>query len=186
MKKIFFIVAIFATAFVQNSFAQDSTITQPSQLLNSYYNIKNALVAGNANTASINAEEFIKTLNGIDAKIVNDATREALLKDAGQISESKDIKHQREHFATFSTNMYALAKAVKLNTQPVYYTYCPMKKAHWLSSEAAIKNPYFGSAMLTCGKVTETLHNSGIPVMIVIATIPVIPGCFMYNQMDGC
>jgi hypothetical protein len=32
-----------------------------------------------------------------------------------------------------------------------------MKKASWLSSEAAIKNPYFGSAMLTCGKVTATL-----------------------------
>jgi len=32
-----------------------------------------------------------------------------------------------------------------------------MKKAYWLSSEAAIKNPYFGNAMLACGKITETL-----------------------------
>jgi len=53
--------------------------------------------------------------------------------------------------------MYALAKAVKLTADPVYYTYCPMKKAYWLSSEPTIKNPYFGNAMLTCGKVEETL-----------------------------
>jgi len=116
------------------------------------------LVSGNANTASMKAEEFVKTLNGVDPKIINEATHDALLKDAGHISESKDIKHQREHFVTFSTNMYALAKAVKLTTQPVYYAWCPMKKAYWLSSDKAIKNPYFGSAMLTCGKITETLQ----------------------------
>ena len=163
MKKIFLLVAILATAFGQKSFAQlvptpreDNTNT-PSQLLLSYYDIKNALIAGNANTASIKAEKFVKTLNAIDAKIINEATRGALLKDAGHISESKDINHQREHFATFSTNMYDVTKSVKLTDQPVYYAYCPMKKSYWLSSEAAIKNPYYGNMMLTCGKVTETI-----------------------------
>lgn len=115
------------------------------------------MVAGNSGTASISATEFVKILNGFDSKIVNDVTRVALLKDAAKIAESKDMRHQREHFAAFSTNMYALAKAVKLTTDPVYYAYCPMKKAHWLSSESIIKNPYFGNAMLTCGTVEETL-----------------------------
>ncbi len=61
MKKIFFIVAFLATAFVQQSLAQDST-SQPqlSQLLHSYYDIKNALVAGNAALASTSAEQFVK------------------------------------------------------------------------------------------------------------------------------
>ena len=27
----------------------------------------------------------------------------------------------------------------------------------WLSEEQAIKNPYYGSSMLTCGKITETI-----------------------------
>lgn len=157
MKKIFFIVAMFATAFMQKSFAQDSTGTQ-SQLLHSYYNIKNALVAGNANAASISAEQFVKTTNGIDYKVISEGNINTLLKDATAISESKDLKDQRMHFANLSTNMFAVAKAVKLTDQPVYYTYCPMKKAYWLSNEAAIKNPYFGSAMPTCGKVVETLR----------------------------
>ncbi|HEY8689841.1 MAG TPA: DUF3347 domain-containing protein [Chitinophagaceae bacterium] len=157
MKRIIFITAITAMAFAQNGFAQDSAAASFAQLLQSYYNIKNALVARNANTASLKAEEFVKTLNGIDPKIINEATRDALLKDAGNISEKKDIKLQRESFATFSINMYTLVKAVKLTTDLVYYAYCPMKKAYWLSSEAAIRNPYYGNMMLTCGKVYETI-----------------------------
>ena len=156
MKKIFFIVAIIATAFVQSSFAQDSAGMQ-SQLLHSYYDIKNALVAGNANTASASAEQFLKTANGIDYKVISEGNINTLLKDATAISVSKDLKEQRMHFANLSTNMFAIAKAVKLTTEPIYYAYCPMKKAYWLSSEATIKNPYFGSAMPTCGKVVETL-----------------------------
>jgi hypothetical protein len=32
-----------------------------------------------------------------------------------------------------------------------------MKKASWLSNDKAIKNPYYGSAMLTCGNVKTIL-----------------------------
>ena len=32
-----------------------------------------------------------------------------------------------------------------------------MKKAYWVSQESEIKNPYYGSSMLSCGKVIEKL-----------------------------
>jgi hypothetical protein len=31
------------------------------------------------------------------------------------------------------------------------------KGANWLSKESTIKNPYYGSQMLTCGKTVETI-----------------------------
>ncbi len=159
MKKIISIVAIFAIVFTQNSFAQDGTTqSQIPQLLSLYYNIKDALVAGNATAAASKAEAFVKVANGIDYKIISEGNINTLLKDAGNISEAKDIKRQREYFSNFSTNMIAVAKAVKLSDKPIYQAYCPMKKAYWLSSEKEIKNPYYGSAMLTCGQVTETLQ----------------------------
>ena len=158
MKKIIVMVAIFATAFVQQTFAQDTSTPKPSELLTSYYNIKDALVSGDANSAAINAEQFVKTINGISPEIIHESSKEPLLKDAGKISATKDLKKQRDYFSSFSANMFALAKTVKLNSQPVYYQYCPMKKATWLSSNMVIKNPYFGSAMPTCGKVVETLQ----------------------------
>jgi hypothetical protein len=80
-----------------------------------------------------------------------------LLKDAGKIVESNDLAKQREVFSNFSDNLIAVAKAVKLSDKEIYLQYCPMKKASWLSSEKAIKNPYYGSSMLTCGTVKETL-----------------------------
>lgn len=158
MKKTLLIVAIIATAFVQQSFAQNTSTPKPSKLLTSYYNIKDALISGDANSAATNAEQFVKTINSTSSEIIHESYKEALLKDASKISATKDLKKQRAAFSTFSANMYALAKEVKLNSEPVYYVYCPMKKATWLSSSKTIKNPYFGSAMLTCGKVTETIE----------------------------
>lgn len=159
MKKIILFVAIFAALLTQNSFAQEKTIpSQTDQLLSLYYNIKDALVAGNAATAAAKGEAFITVANGIDYKIISEGNINILLKDAGKISETRDLKKQRDFFSNFSNNMIAVAKAVKLSDKAVYEQYCPMKKMYWLSSEKAIKNPYYGSSMLTCGQVTQTIQ----------------------------
>lgn len=141
-----------------------STQTSLTQLLPLYYDIKNALVNGDAATASANADVFAKAVNGADMSTLagNEmdvfmASQKKLAADAGQIAAVKDIQKQRDAFATLSADMATLAKGVKLSSAPVYVATCPMKKATWLSSEAAIKNPYYGKQMLTCGKVTETI-----------------------------
>lgn len=157
MKAIFFLIVLIAVVFTQNCFAQDSTKSQPAQLLNAYYNLKNSLVSSNATSAAASADELVKAINNTDNQTVNDDARAKLLKDAEVISKSNDLKLQREKLATLSNNMLELAKTVKLSAEPVYQQYCPMKKASWLSSEKAIKNPYYGSAMLTCGSVKTTL-----------------------------
>ncbi len=162
MKKIFFAaVALLAAVFAHKGIAQDSTAQrQLSQLLTQYYQLKDALVEGNGNNASTTAQEFIKTANSIDYKLISEGNINALLKDASPISETKDINKQRGHFANLSDNMATLAKAVRLTADPIYKQYCPMKKTNWLSNEKAIKNPYYGNAMLTCGNIVETItHN---------------------------
>ena len=157
MKKMFFTVALVATAFVQHSIAQDSTITQPSPLLMSYFQLKDDLISSNAAAAAASASSFVKAMNNMSKAIVKEESRTVLLSDASAISGTKDLKLQREKFAALSANMLTLAKAVKLTGAPVYLQYCPMKKASWLSNNAAIKNPYYGNAMLTCGSIKETL-----------------------------
>jgi hypothetical protein len=158
-------VALFATAFLQKNFAQDiSKQFTLSPLLSSYYSIKDALAGSNANHAAAKANEFVKAAGDVDMNSMTPTEHQAfmplkekLVSGAKLISETKDLTRQREHFKTFSDNFYLLAKAVKLSSDPIYQQYCPMKKAHWLSSEAVIKNPYFGKQMPTCGKVTATL-----------------------------
>lgn len=149
-----------ATAFVQTGFAQHDHAdhqTQSPTLLPLYYNVKDALVSGNASLAASKAGELVKVLNSAEAKTIAGTHQAGLLEHAGKIAESKDMKSQREHFAVLSTDMIALAKGSKLSAEPVYQMYCPMKKSNWLSSEKTVKNPYYGSSMLTCGKVVETI-----------------------------
>ena len=157
MKKLFFGVICMAMLSIQHSFGQDDTKASTHPLLISYFGIKEALVAGNPTVASASATEFLKALASADGQVVKKDIRDSLNSDAASIAESRDIKLQRERFAVLSDNMIALAKSHKLSAAPLYEQYCPMKKASWLSSNKAIKNPYYGNAMLTCGSVKASL-----------------------------
>ena len=139
--------------------------TQLNNVLNLYYDVKDALVSSDAATASKKAAALLNAVKGVDAAHLTEDERKAFSPlqekisfDARHISEVQDIAHQREHFAALSLNMYALAKGVKISSAPVYEEYCPMKKSYWLSKEKDIKNPYYGSQMLTCGKVANTIE----------------------------
>jgi hypothetical protein len=155
----FFILTIFL--FVQASARPADLVS----ILTDYYQLKNALVAGDAAAAATAAGEMFKAINGIDMGSMTSsdhlaymALQDKLAFDARHISESKDINHQREHFTSLSANLFKLARQVRLSSQPIYEDYCPMKKAYWLSSDTAIRNPYFGGAMPTCGKVAATIQ----------------------------
>lgn len=107
MKKLFFSVTFLATLYGQQSQAQTSST--PSQLLTSYYGIKDALVASDAGTVSIQAAAFEKILQAIDMKSLPGssmttfmALQDKLSKDASFIASNKDVTRQRDHFASLS------------------------------------------------------------------------------------
>ncbi len=133
-----------------------------------YFAIKDALVKTDGNAASAKANELLISINTlkmselkIDAHTVWMKVMNDLKADATLIYNSTDAKKQRASFDTLSENIYQLIKVSKTET-PVYYQHCPMandgKGANWLSKENTIKNPYYGSMMLSCGKVVETIR----------------------------
>ena len=138
--------------------------TNLNKLLVNYYAVKNALIVDDAKTANAQADELVKTLSAVPMKKMNEEQHKVFMSltdkiktDAEQISKNMDVKKQRSYFNDLSNNVFALVKGLKANEKPVYQQYCPMAKGYWLSDNAAVKNPYYGKAMLTCGKVTETL-----------------------------
>lgn len=157
MKKTLFILTLFIIAFTQNSYSQGAVKTATSPVLSAYYQLKDNLVKSNASAVAASAGDLVKAVHDADQQTVNEAAKAKLLRDADAIAQSKDLKQQRQHFAILSENMFKLAKAVKLSADPVYQQYCPMKDASWLSPDKAIRNPYYGNAMLTCGNVKTTL-----------------------------
>ena len=149
---------------MQFTFAQESHLSVLQPLLESYYEIKDALVNSDASSAALEAKGFLQIMNGVDSKKLSAAElglylpmNDELLLGAKRIAETKDLKKQREQFSALSINLFRLIKGLKLNSSPTYYAYCPMKGKYWLSKEISIKNPYYGKSMLTCGKVVETV-----------------------------
>ncbi|MBY0244041.1 MAG: DUF3347 domain-containing protein [Sphingobacteriaceae bacterium] len=151
--------------------AQATKLTEESKIkevYNQYFNLKNSLVKTDAASSTKDAEALLKALNSVEKQ---NLTAEELLvwnkiatdlkEHATHIAESKDIVHQRDHFISLSKNIYSLLKVSKSDL-PTYYQYCPMANdgngAHWLSKEKAVKNPYYGSRMMTCGRVVETIN----------------------------
>ncbi|HEY0054706.1 MAG TPA: DUF3347 domain-containing protein [Pedobacter sp.] len=152
MKKIFSVLALLATIFTQSAFAQTSADKAPTAL-SIYYGVRDALTSGNTTIATAKAQELKSAFEGVKSLDL----KTSLQKNAGLISLAKSIKTQREAFASLSLDMISLIKVEKLSTEPIYQVVCPMQNNSWLSSEKVVKNPYYGSAMLTCGKVVATL-----------------------------
>lgn len=157
------------SAAAQDLGAIDVTVQkQVGASLTSYYALKDALVDSNVETASVKADDLLKTLDAVEAakmtapqKTQWEKIEKLLRTDAVHINRNKDLDHQREHFMKLSNNMYALVFGFKGNDADAYLHYCPMKKASWLSSSKDVKNPYYGSKMLTCGSVKATLKKAG-------------------------
>jgi len=85
----------------------------------------------------------------------------AIGQNAQKIAQASTLADQREQYIGLSNNMLALVKATGLSSGELYLDFCPMANngdgAVWLSATKAIKNPYYGTEMPTCGEVKETI-----------------------------
>ena len=139
------------------------TGNQLESVYTSYFALKDALVKTDPAVAAKKATEMGIAIEAVQMDQLPMAVHMVWMKalknltaDTKAIASTTDIKNQRAAFKTVSTNIYDLLKVAKAET-PTYYQYCPMVKANWLSKEAAVKNPYYGASMLTCGSTVETI-----------------------------
>jgi hypothetical protein len=162
------LMAILVLLSVTVSMAQDKNQgTELQPVFDNYFQLKDALVKSSGKTAATESAELLAAIKAVKMESLSASEHTIWMKiqndlkeDAEHISETNDVGHQRDHFVTLSQNIYELQKVSKTDN-PVYYQFCPMannrKGANWLSRESAIKNPYYGTQMLTCGKTVETI-----------------------------
>ncbi len=143
MKKLFFAWGAILLGF--SAFAQNTPA-----LLSNYIAVKDALVSSDAQAATEAIAVFYRSV------AENVAQKDELVKAAEKLNKANGLEKQRGSFNDVSVAMWKLVKESGKINGPVYYQYCPMKKAWWLSKEKEIRNPYYGSSMLSCGKVAET------------------------------
>lgn len=135
-------------------------------ILNNYLKLKNALTKDDSKGAAEASKELYSTLKNTKTDKIEDKFKKEytdITEDAKEHVEhiadnSGKISHQREHFAMLSKDVNDLIKIFGTDKK-IYRDYCPMydqgKSGYWISETKDIKNPYYGSEMLTCGGITN-------------------------------
>lgn len=133
-------------------------------VFNTYFAIKDAMVKTNVSGATAKAAELLSVIKYLKVETFKTEEQSALtnalpsiMEAATKISQTKDIGNQRESFKVLSKNIYGIL-AFYSAKETLYYQYCPMQDANWLSKDKTIKNPYYGSQMLSCGSTVETIE----------------------------
>lgn len=136
------------------------------EIVTDYLSLKNALTKDDSNATADAGKEMVATLGKIDMKKLSGEQMKTYMDIADDVKEHAEhigdnagnIAHQREHFVLMSKDINDLIKTFGTQ-QKLYQDFCPMadegKGAIWISELKDIKNPYFGSEMLTCGSVRK-------------------------------
>ena len=109
----------------------------------------------------IHAQLASDKIDGIKASATALATRAESMGEAGApmakaakvVAAAPDLKAAREAFGPLSDAVVSAAKAEGWkDLGDVKLAYCPMVKRSWLQKDEKINNPYYGTAMATCGE----------------------------------
>lgn len=148
-----------------NQMMSNSTHIDTESVLQAYFDLKDALVADNNSKAKDLGASLTTVLNTFDTSMHSNENRNELKKIIEDATEhakavgNSTLEEQRKHFKPLSENMTQMI-AITGTESKVYEQYCPMYDGGtaWLSKKEEIKNPYYGSQMLTCGKVERILN----------------------------
>jgi len=78
---------------------------------------------------------------------------------AGEFQQSGDLKSARAAFGRLGDAIITYARTSNVSIgSGVKVAYCPMARKYWLQRATTIQNPYYGKAMLECGRI-----NTGLP-----------------------
>ena len=134
---------------VDAAFSSDTLETLYAQ----YLGVKDALVRTDA-AATQKAAETMVNSDKVSSAFPDIYTH------AQKIAREEDVNLQREQFVELTRAVEAALEG-DITSGKVFKQFCPMafegRGGYWLSNSEEIRNPYFGTVMLKCGEVKETL-----------------------------
>ena len=153
MKTLVFAIAALTFSVVSTSgCAPDTSSTpkagaaMPSSVVDPYLKISSALASDSLDGVRANAGDLATAATALGAPAMKIDT------SALQVASATEIEDAREKFARLSDAIVAYMDGLKLTLpDDVRVAVCPMKQKPWLQEGSDIKNPYYGSSMLTCG-----------------------------------
>lgn len=140
---------------------------QLAEVLESYFNLKDALVATEPILASEKADSLLQLIQRVKPTGLSQETQTIwetyagnIIEEGSRIVSEDDVEKQRVYFEPLSEAMIDLIKTFRPVGYTVYHQSCPMVRggsADWLSREEQIANPYHGDRMMRCGEIIERI-----------------------------
>ncbi|PCJ81215.1 MAG: efflux transporter periplasmic adaptor subunit [Bacteroidetes bacterium] len=142
-----------------------SVQTELVPLFHKYLDLKEALVNDNFEESVEYSKSLFEMTKNIDMESFRGDNHmvwmehsKLLLPIIDVFTLSKDIIKAREIFTSLSNEFISIAVDLGPFDEILFVQHCPMANDNtggdWISDVNSISNPYFGSAMLKCGKVT--------------------------------
>ena len=157
------------TTKISKTMSVDKQAKEALQPLYDFYlKWKDALTNDDFAQAQKSAINMKSVLDKINMSLFKGDAHNAWMEYQGSLSKSlehiqhlSDIEQLRKAFQSVSVTMIDMTSAFTPLGKTIYVLHCPMannnKGADWLSTFKEIRNPYFGSSMLTCGEVTKEI-----------------------------
>jgi Cu(I)/Ag(I) efflux system membrane fusion protein len=142
---------------------------QLGEALQQYMALQKALSEDQLDEAKQTGEAVVAALNRVDMTLVEGPLHMVWMKSlqssqeaAMSVANATDLAEARAAFFELSDAVIeATARLGAVTDGHIFRFHCPMafdgRGADWLSDTTAVRNPYYGSAMLTCGSLTDTL-----------------------------
>jgi hypothetical protein len=149
--------------------------TSFNKLLGSYFALKDAFVASDTGRINAASREIlmrsdslqVNEIRGDSTGAIKETARSfttTISSSAVAIAGENNIEGKRRELNMITDALWSLTRTVKFDGQKIYYQFCPMafnnQGAYWLNNSREIRNPYFGSKMLTCGETADSVDYS--------------------------
>ena len=122
----------------------------PASILDPYLAIQEGLAHDSVDNLHANAGNIATAATALGAPAMKIDTAAVQLASAGDVADA------RQKFGTLSEAIVAYKDGLHLKAgDGVKQAFCPMAVKPWLQRGDAISNPYYGSAMPTCGSFTQ-------------------------------
>lgn len=124
-----------------------------AEVYSQYIQLKTALVNSNVAASS-------KASDNLMTAFANVGVEPEVLQATQDLFESTNIEAQRKSFTVITKSIEELLEGA-IASGSIYKQYCPMAfgntGGYWLSNSKDIYNPFFGDAMLKCGRVDKEI-----------------------------
>ena len=115
-------------------------------IVDPYLKIQEALASDRVDGVRANAGDLATAATALGAPAMKIDT------SAVQLASAADLADARAKFGVLSEAIDTYMTGMKLNPpEGVRVAFCPMVLKPWMQQDGSLKNPYYGSQMLTCG-----------------------------------